>query len=88
MYKQLYHETERQAGMSRKHLYKNLRAEMANRSLTQEDIPEILDRSQSYVDRRFSGKHAWSLDDAYKLMETLQQPVADLPLLFPKGGLS
>lgn len=73
---------------SRKQLYSALRGEMALRSLTQEDVAKITDRSDSYVQRRFAGHLPWDFQDAFNIIESFDLSAADIPRLFPKGGRS
>lgn len=55
-------------------------------NLTQEDIAEYLGTSLSYVNIRFRGERAFTIEDIYTLCEKMDIPYEQIPYYFPKGG--
>lgn len=46
---------------------------MLERQLTQPDICKRLGKSASYVSTRFTGKQAWTVDEAITLLDMIDQ---------------
>lgn len=53
-------------------MYANLRAEMARRKITGNDMASLLKMSQSTFSARFTGKHSFSLDEAKQIKQALE----------------
>ena len=63
-----------------------VRAEMARRRLTQQDLADALRWTPGYLSRRLTGEVAWSLDDIEEVAAALQVP--PLALLAPASRLA
>lgn len=58
----------------KKVLYPNLRAEMARRGDTLQDLKELLDLSEGAISRRLSGITGWSIEEANVLCKRYDVP--------------
>ena len=69
--------------MPTKKLYRRLRIELSLRDITLADLAKKINRSYYYVYLRMSGKDAWTLYEALKIMETIGDSALTLADLFP-----
>lgn len=61
--------------------YPNLRAEMARRSLTIQDVAEVIGVNRDTMSKKLSGKSPLFLDEAFKIINDLF-PDADIKNIF------
>ena len=64
--------------------YKALKMELARLAYNARDLAEVLDRSLPYVQVRMRGADVFDLLEAYKILELLNLPDSQLPVIFPR----
>lgn len=63
--------------------YHELRAKLYAYRFLYRDIAERIGKSVSYVSLRFEGKSDWTVDDAYLILEMIDEPAEKLSFYFP-----
>jgi len=69
-------------------LYKKLRRALRAEGYIQEDVADIISRSQTYVSNRFRGVKSWEIEDAFKILDAINVEPKDMPKYFPRGGIT
>lgn len=69
-------------------LFRKLRGEMVAQGIDRPYLAERLDKSLCYIDYRFSGRHPFTQNDQYGIMDLLGIPYERLHEYFPKGGVA
>lgn len=64
--------------------FSRLRHALEDADVTRVDIAEKLGKSRSYVDERLRGERAFSIRDAYTIIDVLKVPVTELATYFPR----
>lgn len=70
--------------MARK--YQKLRTALFEAEIDQATVAYKLKRSSRYVSERMTGKYPWTVEDAYLILEMLEEPKERLTELFPPAG--
>lgn len=65
--------------------FSKLRHALDDADVSRADLAARLGKSRSYVDERMRGERAFSIHDAYTIIEVLDVPVAELASYFPKA---
>lgn len=63
-----------------------LRAKLKEKDIDNEYLAKQLNRSTAYISSRLNAKGAWTQDEQYAILDILNLPDNDLPVLFPRGG--
>ncbi len=64
--------------------YTKLRMKMVEQDIRSIDIATLLNRSESYVSHRMSGKiYYWDLNEAYMILDYLGVPYTEIAEYFP-----
>lgn len=71
--------------MARKYSY--LAGRLRQLDMTQADVAERLGVGVAAVSDRFRGRTAWTLWEAYQVLDLIGAQPEELPLYFPKNGL-
>ena len=72
--------------MARPHA--KLRGALIAADIDERYLARKLLRGTSYISQRMMGKKPWPMDEAYAIMDMLRIPHDQLPIYFPKGGVS
>ena len=67
--------------------YKRLRAKIIEECVTQKELADILGISRTSMSHSFTAQRSFTLDEAYKILEVLKVPHAEICVYFPKGGV-
>lgn len=51
-------------------------------------LAKQLDVCPTYFSQRMTGKLPWSMDDVYRLCDVLRIPTEEIPVYFPRDGIS
>ncbi len=60
-----------------------LRFALGEADINQMYLSKMLDRSTGYISARMTGKESWTIEDAYKILKILGEPVESLTEYFP-----
>lgn len=63
-----------------------LRAKLKEKDIDNEYLAKQLNRSAAYISSRLNARGSWTQDEQYAILDILNLPDDDLPLLFPRGG--
>lgn len=64
--------------MTNQRINDNIRAELARKRMTQQQVASVLELSQASVSDRLVGRTAWKVNELTRLAEALDVPVASL----------
>ena len=64
--------------------FSKLRHALEDADISRVDIAVKLGKSRSYVDERMRGERAFSIRDAYAIIDVLNAPVTELAAYFPR----
>lgn len=67
--------------------FKLLKIELAKADIEQRYLCELMERSQSYITQRMTGRQPWTMIDQYFLMDLLHIPYDQMHIYFPKTDL-
>lgn len=67
-------------------MFKKLKTAMFANDVDQKMVSENIQRSQSYVTSRMSGKAPFTIDDIYSICDLLEIPYNEIADYFPKNG--
>lgn len=67
-------------------LFNALRGALTAKGIEQKYLAELMDRGESYISHRFTGKKPWNQDEQYTLMDIINEPYEKLHFYFPKNG--
>lgn len=68
-------------------LFRELRAALRKRGLTNGVFSEQLGIGQVAASHRFTGKVQWRLSEMYETMRILGEPYSEMLRYFPEGGM-
>lgn len=68
--------------------FRKLRTLLRNADIGHRYLAELLGKSTSYISPRMTAKTSWKLDEAYKILEILNEPLDMIYEIFPKDGIS
>lgn len=71
----------------RPRLFKRLRGELLVREVNCGWLAQKLNLHPQSLSARMTGRTPWSIEEAYKVLELLGLPDADIRLYFPPGGV-
>lgn len=67
--------------------FKKLHTALESANISRSDLSQILGRSIEYMNECFEGERAFSILEAYAILEVLKIPSNKFPEYFPKGDL-
>lgn len=65
--------------------YHKLKCRMFERGVTQHDIAAEIGVTQAWVNRRFTNRTPWSLQDVYAVCDILAIPYSEIGSYWPKS---
>lgn len=69
-----------------KPIFLKLRAALLVNGYYQKDLPKLTGKSDSYCQRRITGRKPWDLGDVYTLMDRLKLNKTEVHLYFPNDS--
>ena len=62
---------------------KKLKGKMAEEGINQQDLGELIQRSQTYISERINCKSSFDMDEIYSICDWLHIPYSEIPQYFP-----
>ena len=64
-----------------------LRGALAAKDIDQRYLGERLGVSAGYISARMTAKVPWDMEEVYTILDLINRPPEDIPVLFPKNGM-